>query len=522
MQVKEAKQQLGMSTDETKAGGEDSEDDVVCLDDTDSIMIVEDHFQCDKDKQETIGASKQGGLSQRDKRKNEQKQKDLAAAYHQQQSSEDRKKLYKAQSPKHQSVSGTKRKSDPDSDQEQTCVMKVWEAAPNLPDTMPQIPPRQQRLVASAHAARDEILGTSAWDARQQRSDRSVLDAQQQHQQQQQRPVPVALMSVNPHATVPVPAYSASDRSVPGSTKQNTPPGDALRYIIIDGSNVAMFHGNNKVFSCKGIQIAVDYFLDRGHKVTVFVPEWRKYRNYHDNKIRDQDILLQLEESEHLVFTPSRRIQGRLVVSYDDRYILGLAEKEDSVILSNDQYRDLMKEKVSWKKIIEQRLLMYRFVGDHFMPAEDPLGRNGPMLDEFLRKQPPPSRAAVPTQPWYQGTQGLMGSRPPQQAPVGKHFPIGHWESDGVAHNRDPRGNMPNGGSVWHAKGRPPPPRVHNPEREEPPKRIPSVTEDLFLHLKSVFPEKSQEDHIRKVLDNHRSETDLNRLTNYCMEVIFQ
>ncbi|XP_067650737.1 NEDD4-binding protein 1-like [Haliotis asinina] len=520
MKVKEGKQQLGISTDESKAHGEDSEDDVVCLDD--SILMVEDHLQCDKDMQETIESSKQGGLSQTDKKKNEQKQKDLAAVYHQQQSSEDRKKLPKAQSPRHQSVSGTKRKSHPDSDQEQTCVMKVWEAVPHLPDTVPQMPPRQQRLVASANDGWD--ASTSAWDARQQRPDRLVLDAQQQHQQQKQQPV--ALMSASvprilPHASVPVPAYCASGRSFSEASQQHTAVGDVLRYIVIDGSNVAMFHGNSKVFSCKGIQIAVDYFLDRGHKVTVFVPEWRKYRNYCDNKIRDQDILLKLEESEHLVFTPSRKIQGKLVASYDDRFILGLAEKEDSVILSNDQYRDLMKEKSSWKKIIEERLLMYRFVGDHFMPAEDPLGRNGPMLDEFLRKQSPPSQAAIPAQPRYQIAQGFTGSRPPQQTPVHKHIPIGHWESDGVVHHsRDLHGNMPSRGNVWH--GRQPPPRVVNPERKHPPKRIPSVTEDLFLNLKSVFPEKSQEHYIRKVLDNHCSETDLNRLTNYCMEVIFQ
>lgn len=36
-------------------------------------------------------------------------------------------------------------------------------------------------------------------------------------------------------------------------------------------------HGNKEVFSCRGIQLAVDFFLDRGHRnVIVFVPLWRK------------------------------------------------------------------------------------------------------------------------------------------------------------------------------------------------------------------------------------------------------
>ncbi len=53
-------------------------------------------------------------------------------------------------------------------------------------------------------------------------------------------------------------------------------PGELLP-IVIDGSNVAMAHGNKDRFSCKGIKICVDWFRARGHKeITVFVPLWRK------------------------------------------------------------------------------------------------------------------------------------------------------------------------------------------------------------------------------------------------------
>lgn len=32
------------------------------------------------------------------------------------------------------------------------------------------------------------------------------------------------------------------------------------------------------------------------------------------------------------------------------------------------------------------RLLQFTFVEDHFMIPDDPLGRNGPHLDDFLRQ----------------------------------------------------------------------------------------------------------------------------------------
>ncbi|XP_051968999.1 probable ribonuclease ZC3H12B [Xyrauchen texanus] len=174
------------------------------------------------------------------------------------------------------------------------------------------------------------------------------------------------------------------------SLEEDTPDTyDNLRPIVIDGSNVAMSHGNKEVFSCLGIQLAVDWFLEKGHKdITVFVPAWRKEQSRPDAPIKDQEILRKLEKEKILVFTPSRRVQGRRVVCYDDRFIVKLACDSDGIIVSNDNYRDLQNEKPEWKKFIEERLLMYSFVNDKFMPPDDPLGRHGPSLENFLRKRP--------------------------------------------------------------------------------------------------------------------------------------
>lgn len=47
--------------------------------------------------------------------------------------------------------------------------------------------------------------------------------------------------------------------------------------------NLSFSHGNKEVFSCRGIKLAVDWFLERGHKdVTVFVPAWRKEQSRPD------------------------------------------------------------------------------------------------------------------------------------------------------------------------------------------------------------------------------------------------
>ncbi|XP_076580681.1 protein KHNYN [Chaetodon auriga] len=163
-------------------------------------------------------------------------------------------------------------------------------------------------------------------------------------------------------------------------------PGDPkLRTIIIDGSNVAMSHGLGHFFSCRGIALAVQHFWDRGHRnISALLPQWRQKS---DPKTKEQHYLGELQKLGLVSYTPSREVQGKRISSYDDRFMLQLAQKTDGVIVTNDNLRDLSDESTVWRDIIKKRLLQYTFVGDHFMVPDDPLGRGGPHLDDFLRSE---------------------------------------------------------------------------------------------------------------------------------------
>lgn len=148
-----------------------------------------------------------------------------------------------------------------------------------------------------------------------------------------------------------------------------------------------MSHGNKTTFSCRGLRVCVDWFRARGHsEITVFVPAWRKEAPRWDTPIADQDLLLDLERERVLVFTPSRVCGGKRIVSYDDRYILNEAVQSGGVVVSNDNYRDLVAESPGFRKVVEESLLMYSWVNGRFVPPDDPLGRSGPTLDVFLRR----------------------------------------------------------------------------------------------------------------------------------------
>lgn len=55
------------------------------------------------------------------------------------------------------------------------------------------------------------------------------------------------------------------------------------------------------------------------------------------------------------------------MICYDDRYILKLAAEIDGIVVSNDNYRDLAQENPEFRKVVEERILMYSFVNDRLV-----------------------------------------------------------------------------------------------------------------------------------------------------------
>ena len=117
-------------------------------------------------------------------------------------------------------------------------------------------------------------------------------------------------------------------------------------------------HGNEvgTDFSVRGIKLAVEFFVARGHaKIKAFVPRFRR-----DEAIDDAlatNTLDELERCGYLAYTPSRYIDKRLAVSNDRRFILKAAYHYNAVIVSNDAYDDLMHDNYDWKNLIENKYI---------------------------------------------------------------------------------------------------------------------------------------------------------------------
>ncbi|KAM6161318.1 NEDD4-binding protein 1 [Erethizon dorsatum] len=276
---------------------------------------------------------------------------------------------------------------------------------------------------------------------------------------------------------------------------KNEPGRTDLKHIVIDGSNVAITHGLKKFFSCRGIAIAVEYFWKLGNRnITVFVPQWRTRR---DPNVTEQHFLTQLQELGILSLTPARMVFGERIASHDDRFLLHLADKTGGIIVTNDNFREFVTESVSWREIITKRLLQYTFVGDIFMVPDDPLGRSGPRLEEFLQKEVSlrdmqPLLSALPKVGMFDPRLRVPGTQPASAS----HQPPARTQgaSAGPWLPQQPRFPL-------------------LPSLPLPAQRSPAETSELREALLKIFPDSEQRLKIDQILVAHPYMKDLNALS---------
>lgn len=264
-------------------------------------------------------------------------------------------------------------------------------------------------------------------------------------------------------------------------------PGDSmLRQVIIDGSNVAMSHGLGGFFSCRGIALAVQHFWARGHReITVFIPQWRQKNN---SRTKEKHYLAELHDLGFVSYTPSREVEGKRINSYDDRFMLALAQKTNGVIVTNDNLRDLVDESPAWRDIIKKSLLQYVFAGDLFMLPDDPLGRGGPHLRDFLHKRN--SRSPVPGSHTFAGASSSPSLLPPALHAHSEVLQYRDW--------------TPGGRGQGSGRG------------QEVKERTAEETLKLQQSLLPIFP--GQDSVIIMILQCHPALRDIGRLTNLILE----
>lgn len=147
--------------------------------------------------------------------------------------------------------------------------------------------------------------------------------------------------------------------------------------VVVDGANIAyayadaMHNNNKKEPNSRGIQIAANYFLSIGVRVTIVIPApWfrAKPRTDHLNSalmVTDQwQVLQDLKARGLLVASPPR--------DDDDAYALTIARREQvrakqrgeggGFVLSNDMFRDAAARDASLEDWLKQGRISYAFV----------------------------------------------------------------------------------------------------------------------------------------------------------------
>ncbi|KAL1502161.1 hypothetical protein ABEB36_007347 [Hypothenemus hampei] len=131
----------------------------------------------------------------------------------------------------------------------------------------------------------------------------------------------------------------------------NQKPKSGLKPIYIDGSNVAFLHGQNERFSVAGLKICIDFFIKRGHEVKAFVPHYRLRKG----QTTDQELLHELYRKKLIITTPTLYIHNERRSPYDDWYIVQSAAANGGIIVSADNFQDILTSNPNLRGVVEEQ-----------------------------------------------------------------------------------------------------------------------------------------------------------------------
>ena len=65
----------------------------------------------------------------------------------------------------------------------------------------------------------------------------------------------------------------------------------------------------------------------------------------------------------------------------DERAILKATASSEAVLVTNENFRETAQESEEFRKVIDERTLIFSYINNHFVPPDDPIGR----LEQTLR-----------------------------------------------------------------------------------------------------------------------------------------
>lgn len=158
----------------------------------------------------------------------------------------------------------------------------------------------------------------------------------------------------------------------------------SFRPLIIDGSSMGFAYGNHDRFVGEGIRVAFDCFKTLGYEdeniiiILKHIPQ--HYKSGHDQAIIDY-----YHKKGILHYCPSRYAGDVLIKSNDDLFMLKTASELEGVILSHDRFREYWELYPEYRDVLMYRLIQPTFIKDQLILPLDPLGLQGPELDQVLR-----------------------------------------------------------------------------------------------------------------------------------------